>query len=170
MGSRRHLASVAYGTAHAFESRTNDVNGWWALPLLLEELPVGEDYRLDLLTGEAVPTMRHAGLAALGSAWARYFHWSLERHGLTRSQVTEATLRAVFDETSEVQSWIPDGVPDHPHRVVVQIRDDRGRVHESIAEGHCSRIRDHSDPVHRPIRSGGPRDPGRIGQRIVTLG
>jgi hypothetical protein len=167
MSSRRHLASIADGVARRFEARTNDVDGWWALPLLLEELPSDSDYRLDLVTGEAAPALDRVGLTDLGPAWARYFRWSLERHGVPQHVVSSALLRVSFDRATDVQSWIADGTPDHPHRVVVQITDDRGRVREGVAEGHSSPLSQHVDPnPNRRPRRTASRDAGRVDERM----
>jgi hypothetical protein len=55
MGQSRRLASVADGTARAFAGRNNDLDGWWAAGLLLEALPNGVYYMLDLLAGSSEP-------------------------------------------------------------------------------------------------------------------
>jgi hypothetical protein len=53
MGLQKLLLSVADGTARAFASRNNGVDGWLAVGLLVGALPPSEpDNRIDLLTGE----------------------------------------------------------------------------------------------------------------------
>lgn len=169
MGSRRHLMSVALGTAQSFASRNNDVDGWWAIGQLLAELgTVDQAYRIDLLTGEAAPVIRERGLGALGSAWANYLRWSLAQHGLSLAQIERAGLTLQFDRTTEVQSRFPGG-PDRPFRCTVEIQDDRGRLHIGSAEGHSGRLDDFPDatPYRRPMRSAGPHDPVRVLQRVA---
>ena len=92
MSSRRHLASVADGTARAFASRNNDVDGWWALGLLLDAVPPDDpDYQIDLVAGRATPETS-MGLGSLGDAWGRYLRWSLDRHRLPIGVVRSAVL------------------------------------------------------------------------------
>jgi hypothetical protein len=89
--SRRHLASVAEGTVRAFAARNNDVEGWWALGLLLDALPSDEPvYRIDLLTGEAAPVLGRTELDVLGDAWAEYFRWSVDRHDVPIIDMNES--------------------------------------------------------------------------------
>jgi hypothetical protein len=159
---------VARGTAQSFASRNNDVDGWWAIGLLLAELGTGDEaYRIDLVSGGAVPVINEPGLAALGPAWAHYLQWSLAQHGLDLAQVDQAGLTLLFDRTAEVQSRFPGG-PDRPFRCTVEIRDDRGRLHTGSAEGHSGRLDDFPDPMphRRPMRSGGPHDAVRVLQRV----
>ena len=169
MGIRRRLDSVAYGVSHAFVARDNDVDGWWALGLILAGFPPGDpDLRIDLLTGEAIPEPEADNLHALGPAWSSYLFWSIERHGVPRSAVRSATLDVSFDRTVGIQSHIPDlAVRDHPFRCVVAIGDDRGLVHTSQIEGQCARPTDFQDPnpYRRPLRSTS-RDAGRMADRI----
>jgi len=167
MGSRRHLASVAEGVARAFAMRNNDVDGWWALGLLLAAVPPGDpDYRVDLLTGAAAPVVGNE-LGALGDAWARYLRWSLQRHGIQHGAVRSAELQVRFNRLDAVTSWIPGG-RDYPFKCTVVIEDDRGRRYQRAVEGHCSRPDDFVDPNPnlRPRRSVSRHDPGRVSDRI----
>jgi hypothetical protein len=167
MTSRRLLTSVANGIAAAFESRNNDVDGWWAPGLLLGALD-DEDYQIDLRSGEASPRMRDE-LGQLGSAWARYFRWSLERHGLREELVREATLSLSFDRTETKKSRFPDAV-EVPLHVSVSLRDDRGRLYTATVDSSCGRLEDfrNPNPYRRPMRSvSRSGDPGRIDGRIA---
>jgi len=169
MASRRVLASVAYGVASAFASRNNDLNGWWVPGLLVGELtPDKPAYHLDLLTGETVPGTINPALGELGPAWARYFAWSLTRHSLPSTRVTDASLTVRFDYDVSVPSW-RFGVTDHPFLCTVTITDDRGRGYERSALSHCAPLSafDWSEPpAGRPMRSGGPHEAGRISMRV----
>lgn len=169
MGSRRHLTSVAFGTANSFVSRNNDVDGWWAIGQLLAELaPSDQGYRIDLLSGKAHPPIDERGLGGLGSAWARYLRWSLAQHGLSLDLVKRAELTLQFDRTVEVRSRFPGGL-ERPFRCIVEIQDDRDRPYIGKAVGQCGRLDDFPDPTpyRRPMRSGGPHDPVRILQRLA---
>jgi hypothetical protein len=167
MTSRRLLTSVAEGLARSFASRNNDVEGWWALGLLLAAVPPADpDYRVDLLSGQATPALEGSELSELGDAWARYLRWSIQRHGLTIDAVRDATLTVRFDRSSEVKSPFPGG-PDRSFVCIVTIEDDRGRRHERLVVGHCGRLSDFVDPSPylRPRRSAGPHEPGRVSKR-----
>ena len=156
MSSRHHLTSVADGVARAFASRNNDVDGWWALGLLISAVPPGDpDYQIDLLTGEALPAPAQPDLRLLGSAWARYLRWSLQRHDVPIAAVRSAALVVRFDRQRRVGSWIPGG-RDRPFRVTATIEDDRGHRHERVAEGHCASPDEFVDanPDLRPRRAG----------------
>jgi hypothetical protein len=168
MTSRRALASVADGTVRAFTSRNYDVDGWWALGLLLAAVPPADpDFRADLLTGDATSALQQTELSTLGGAWTRYLPWSVERHGVPIALVRSATLTVRFDRADDVASPFPGG-PDHSFVCSVSIEDDRGRLHERLAAGHCGRLSDFVDanPDLRPRRSGGPYDPGRVSLRM----
>lgn len=159
MAARRRLASVAVSTARVFASRNNDVDGWWALGLLLEWLPAGDpDYRVDLLTGVTTPRPAEQHLGALGPAMAAYFAWSLGRHRVSTAFVRSATLTLRFDRESRVRShlWEPTGRPlDHAFVCRVEVEDDRGRVSVGEVRGHCGRPADFTDPspLAQPRRS-----------------
>jgi hypothetical protein len=168
VSTRRLLTSVADGTARAFVGRNNDVGGWWALGLLLDELPADSDFTIDLLSGTATPSLLTADLADLGRAWARYFRWSLWRHGVPDAAVLTAVLTLRFDASQSVRSWLPDR-NDSPFLCAVRIEDVAGRAYEGRASGHCSRLTDcAAAPAYwRPMRSVPPHDdPGRVSERI----
>jgi hypothetical protein len=168
MTSRRRLTSVADGTARAFANRGNDVDGWWALSLLLEATtPADPDFSIDLLTGMTVPHELPDNLLQLGPAWARYLSWSLGRHRVARTRVALAHLALRFERAVAVPSHISGGT-DHPFSCTVTIEDDLGRLHESTIAGHCARRGDFTEPnpYLRPRRSAGPHDPGRVNQRL----
>ena len=162
------LMSVADGTAQAFASRGNDVDGWWALGLLLAECKSADpDYQVDLLSGAATPAHLTQALDDLGPAWARYFAWSVARHGLSPAYVRTALLAVRFDRTQVVYSHIPNNW-DRPFTCTVTILDDRGRSRERVVTGHCSRPTDFVDPNPwwRPRRSLGLHDAGRVSRRV----
>lgn len=167
MASRRVLVSVAEGVARAFANRDNDVEGWWAPALLLDATaPADPAYRVDLMTGDTFPTSLTPELDELGPAWARYFAWTLARHGVPPDRVATADLTIRFEHGS-VRSRL--GRMDWPFVSTVRIRDDRGRDYERSAISHCSRLSDFDPsepPGARPSRSAGPYDPGRVGMRV----
>lgn len=156
MGTRRLLASVAEGTARAFASRNNDIDGWWALGLLLDATPPATpDYVIDLLTGGARPTGLPGSLDALGPAWATYFEWNTERHRIHRSWLRSAELTIEFNRDVPVKSWLPSG-SDRELTCSVRIVDDRERVWRRAVQGHAGRLSDFTDPnpYWHPMRSG----------------
>jgi hypothetical protein len=169
MASRRVLVSVADGVARAFSSRNNDVEGWWVPALLLDATaPADPAYRLDLLTGRTIPTTLTAALDDLGPAWARYFSWTLARHGVPPDRVTTADLIVRFGH-DELAPWLLLGRTHRPFDCTVRIRDDRGRIYERGAISYCSRLSDFDQslpPAGRPTRSAPPYDAGRIAQRV----
>ena len=169
MASRRLLTSVANGTAAAFGSRNNDVDGWWAPGLLLDALDEkADDYRVDLITGTSLPPLEDE-LHDLGSAWARYFRWSLDRHGIRPDIVREGTLSLSFDRTRRTRSGFP-GADEVPFQITVALTDDRGRQYAATVNSSCGRLEDFRDPnpYQRPMRSTSRTgDPGRIGQRLT---
>lgn len=123
MTSRRTLASVAEGLARSFAPRNNDVEGWWALGLLLAAVPAADpEYRVDLLTGDATPALERTELSTLGDAWARYLRWSVDRHGVPIAAVRSATLTVRFDRSHVVASLFPGG-PDYSFVCSVTIED-----------------------------------------------
>ena len=169
MASRRALLGVADGTASAFANRDNDVDGWWALGLLLAETePAEPDYSLDLLTGETRPESLTPALDELGPAWARYFGWTLARQGVPSGRVATALLTVHFRRDEAVYAWYP-GIWNRPFECTVTILDDRGRRYQRTVAGQCTRLDEFGNPNHwlRPMRSEGPFDPGRVTARIA---
>jgi hypothetical protein len=149
------LSSVADGTVRSFASRNNDVDGWWALGLLLAATePADPDYGIDLVSGRTTPKKLSGALDELGMAWAAYFEWSLSRHRVARELVTRADLALTFDRDTEVGSW-PLGGRDRPFVCRVAIEDVRGRQYQATAAGHCGLLDDFPDgpPAARPRRS-----------------
>jgi hypothetical protein len=169
MASRRVLASVADGVARAFANRDNDVEGWWAPALLMDATaPADPAYRLDLMTGETIPTSLTPALDELGPAWARYFAWTLARHGVPSDRVVTAALTLRFEYNGSAP-WLLLGRTHRPFACTVRIRDDRGRDYERSAVSYCSRLSDFdpsAPPAGRPMRSAGPYDAGRVAQRV----
>ena len=169
MASRRVLAGVAHGTANAFANRDNDVDGWWALGLLLAETePAEPDYSLDLLTGKTQPESLTPALDELGPAWARYFGWTIARHGVPSDRVATAQLTVQFRRDEAVYAIYP-GIWNRPFECTVTILDDRGRKYQRTVVGQCTRLGEFGNPNHwlRPRRSAGPFDPGRVTRRIA---
>jgi hypothetical protein len=149
------LSSVADGTVRSFVSRNNDVDGWWALGLLLAATdPAEPDYGIDLLSGRTTPEKLSGALDELGMAWAAYFDWSLSRHRVARERVTRADLALSFDRDTRVGAW-PLGSHDRPFVCRVAIEDVRGRQYRATAAGHCGLLDDFRDepPPARPMRS-----------------
>jgi len=166
---RNRFDSVARSTADAFASRNNDVDGWWAPGLLLDALSPGDsDYRIDLLTGNATPTPTDSRLISLGPAWAAYFSWSIERHGLAKGITQAAELVLTFDRITLVPGWIP-GARDSPFTCRVTVVHDTNHKHEAVVAGHCSRLSEFqssSAPERKPWRSTGRGQPPRVLERI----
>jgi hypothetical protein len=155
MSRIQSLSSVADGIVRSFVSRNNDVDGWWALGLLLAATePAEPDYGIDLLSGTTTPKKLSRALGELGAAWAAYFDWSLSRHGVARERVSRAHLALTFDRETHVGSG-PLGGADRPFVCRVAIDDIRGRQYQATADGQCGLLDGFPEgpPAARPLRS-----------------
>ena len=138
MASRRHLTSVAEGVARAFAGRNNDVDGWWALGVLLAAVPADNPtVEIDLVSGETSPEFANevSGLRLLPATWSGYFRWSVEHHGLSFGVVRAARLAVRFDLGDPRQSTFERDT--YPFTCTVTIEDDRGHRRERSVEGRC---------------------------------
>lgn len=142
MASRSVLRSVAHDLAHSFVSRNNDVDGYWALGLILAEaLDRSEPKpRIDLITGAS-----SAAFGGLPLAWVPGWYVSMcssliERQGLARSRVQGAVLSVGFElEPDRLRRSASPQIPPRSQRFTctAQIVDDRGRCWAASCAGAC---------------------------------
>ena len=122
--------------SHSFVSRYNDVDGYWALGLILDQVAAGVDRepRIDLITGVSSAAFADPPLAWVPPWYVQMLRSQIEGRGLV-SRVQGATLTLSFDLTQRV----PYGVHLvlRPFTCRVQITDDRGRIWRRHQDRRC---------------------------------
>jgi hypothetical protein len=108
---RKRMNHVATGLLHSFCSRCNDLDGFWALGMLYEEVQSAPYcVELDLLMQTALPAGYHAGRIA--AHYAEYFRRALSKKNLRAEDFTAATVtvqfKAVIPSTRFPPHWIGD--------------------------------------------------------------
>jgi hypothetical protein len=135
----KHLRSVAHNFGHSFVSRENHDHA-------TGDYVIGQLARAAVSSGEPELFMdvlaRTAGpppllTTVVRRSLARYAGWFgelLRSHGIAAEAITHATLRVRFD-LSRVD--VPGRIGPYmlPFRCVVEITDDRGRVHTGTVPG-----------------------------------
>lgn len=124
MARRKILKGIASGLISSFNSRNNDVEGYWGLGMLKAH---AQHVTISLLDGGVSPaTDRFALMAAI---YRRQLMAAMERHQLPSSWVVSAVITVAFEPAS------PELLA--PYRCTCAIVDDLGAVHAASAEGRC---------------------------------
>ena len=132
MAKRNRIKGIAYGIAHSFTSRNNDINGFWALGVYYKIVSRYQNrLTIDLLTGRSEPKQNH-------STWKfqKFLFNQLAKNGLNNSNVTKALIIIDFDVQSEEKQqskpyW------GEPFICRVELIDDLGKIHKIITGGMC---------------------------------
>ncbi|MDB5791596.1 MAG: hypothetical protein JWQ80_1620 [Massilia sp.] len=111
MAIRKRMNHVAAGLLASFYSRCNDLEGFWALGMLYEEVQA-EPYRveLDLLARTATPTGHNAVLIA--ARYADFLRHALLKKNLRVEELTEATVTVQFKADIPRQYFQPHWIGD----------------------------------------------------------
>lgn len=111
MAIRQRMNHVAAGLLHSFYSRCNELEGYWALGKLYEEVQ-SEPYRveLDLLARTATPAGRNAVIIAV--QYADFLRRALSKKDLRVDDLTEATVTVQFKANVPDVRFQPDWIGD----------------------------------------------------------
>jgi hypothetical protein len=129
----RELESVVRGVVASFVSRNNDVDGWWAVGLLLAAVdPTDPSLTIDLMTGDSAPDLSGdgSGLQFLAKTWAATFARLVESQGV-RHAPTSALLRVLYVPMNLRKGEL------YGFRCEVDVRDHRGRQFLAVKGGFC---------------------------------
>ena len=95
MAIRKRMNHVAAGLLHSFNSRCNDLDGFWTMGMLYEEVQ-WEPYcvELDLLARTATPAGHNAVLIA--GRYGDFLRHALLKKNVRAEDLTEATVTVQF--------------------------------------------------------------------------
>ena len=120
MALRKRMNHVAAGLLGSFNGRDNDLDGFWAIGMLYEELR-SAPYRveLDLLTPTATPVGSSAVLIA--GRYADFLRHALVKKNLQAQDLLEATVTLQFKADSPGRYFPPHLIGD-PYTCTVTLR------------------------------------------------
>lgn len=120
MAIRKRMNHVAAGLLHSFSSRCNDLEGFWALGMLYDEVQ-SEPYRveLDLLARTATPAGPNA--LAIAGRYAEFLRRALLKKKLRVEDLTAAAVTLQFKADVPGRRFQPDSIGD-PFACTVTLR------------------------------------------------
>jgi hypothetical protein len=138
MPRRKELRGVASGLLGAFLSRTNDVEGYWALGKLYAHALKADVPQVFVDLMDATVTPPGAEFHGMAADFARALTIQLAGRSIPADWVKQATICIEFSKKKN--SYGPGDV----FNGTVALMDDRGRTHHAKASGVCW--------VHDPFR------------------
>lgn len=131
------LQSVAHDIACACVGRNNDLNGYWALGILMAVARDREIERIefDLLLGTA--SQADERLIDLGPVYSGLLFKQMERRKIARRRIVRAAVGFSFDFGRSRPSPFSDQLVEHPFAVTVTIHDHSTLVHEECKKEWC---------------------------------
>lgn len=153
MAIRKRMNHVAAGLLHSFSSRNNDVEGFWGLGMLYDEVQ-SAPYRveLDLLARTATPAGHNAVLIA--GRYAHFLRHALSKKNLRAEDLAAATVTLQFKADAPRQYFPPDWIGDvFTCTVTLRTSDEKasytayGKCMPTSARGFCRSTR--ANPAQR---------------------
>ena len=149
MARRKELGSIASAIAGSFNSRNNDVDGYWGIGKLYKLVADLPDKKVDLeLLGKTIQPKSHDFDLMLQIYQKKLLGYLLHR-GIPKEWVNTATISIKFEIEFEPKHYYWRSPLGKPCEVKCDLEDDIGRKHIAYAYNNC---RPH-DPS-RETRSG----------------
>lgn len=137
MGRRRELGSIASGIIGSFNSRNNDIDGYWGIGKLYKVVAQLERkiVSIDLSNKAMRPTSNEFG------SMVTFYHNMLTRllvkHGIPEKWVISANITVEFEATFVHEHHYWRSELGHPCNLKCYIYDDKGREHIAYAYNNC---------------------------------
>ncbi len=138
MARRRELKNIANGLLNSFNSRNNDIDGYWGIGVLClfaKDNEISEVW-FDLMNRESSGAPSPIG--ALTARYREMLDRLLERRGLPGTWVKSAELSICFDAPFEHKFHYFGSALGVKHYIcTLEITDDLGHKHSARADGNC---------------------------------
>jgi hypothetical protein len=133
MARRKELGSIASGIVGSFNSRNNDVDGYWGIGKLYTfvEKSSGKQVVFELL-GNSIRPHTHEFDALLAFYREKLLGY-LEGHGIPKGWIKSVTISASFEIVFQPKYHFWRSALGKPCEVKCDIEDDNGRHHIAYA-------------------------------------
>lgn len=137
MGRRNDLKGVATGLVDKFNSRNNDLNGYWGIGKLCEltESQNISSVRLELLINVIEP--KNNAFAEMMDTFTLWLENQLHKQAIPTEWVTKVIITVHFDQEYDRRYHWPRVTGGSPYICTCQIIDDHGRVRTANSGGYC---------------------------------
>jgi hypothetical protein len=131
------LKGIAHGLLRTFVSRNNDLNGYWGLGVLrlfseTNRMPV---ITLELLDKE--PNLSDSPIHATRDIYQKWFYSAIEKFGIYRSEIAQASISIRFSTFDELPSTVRD-TRGEPYECIVNIVRVDGKKYQASKVGVCA--------------------------------
>ncbi|MFZ6748862.1 hypothetical protein [Undibacterium sp. Ren11W] len=137
MARRTNLGSVSSGLIGSFNSRNNDVGGYWGIGKLFSFANSGnvDTVSIDLLSGAiSPPTDQFASLIAFYRAMLEA---RLKGQGISAAWVSKAVITVKFNQAFDHKYHYFRSALGTPYVCKCEIIDDNGKMHCAAAGNNC---------------------------------
>jgi len=137
MARRRELKGIASGIAESFNSRNNDVDGYWGVGKLykLVEDSKKKEVEVDLINLIIVP--HSTEFNSLMRTYQEMFFELLQRHIIPAEWIVSVKITACFETVIPEKQHYWRGGLGRPCLITCVITDDNGRTHLAQAYNNC---------------------------------
>lgn len=138
MARRRELKNIANGVLSSFNSRNNDVDGYWGIGMLCLFAKNHEmsEVRFDLMRRES--SAAPSPIGPLAAHYREKLDHLLEIRGLPSTWIKSAKLSVCFDAPFEHKfNYFGSALGGKPYMCTLEIIDDLGRKHGARTGGNC---------------------------------
>jgi hypothetical protein len=137
MARRRELGSIASGIIGSFNSRNNDIEGYWGIGKLYKLVALREKKTvlIDLKSRVMSPTSNEFDVML--TFYHNMLTRLLEKHKITLAWVTSVSISVEFESTYEDKYHYWRSALGNPCKLKCEILDDNGRKHNAYAYNNC---------------------------------
>ena len=137
MARRKELAGIASGLIGSFNSRNNDVGGYWAIGQLKSYAAINgfSTVMFNLLLSESVPEIRLPNKVA--SSYSIKLYTLLKLQSIPVSWVQEATITIQFTGVTPTPKEVFRHLPGDFYRCSCELIDDNRKSHTASDYGFC---------------------------------
>ena len=137
MARRRELGSIASGIIGSFNSRNNDIDGYWGIGKIYNLVVTRESktVSIDLKNKAISPTSNE--FDAMLTFYHNMLTCLLEKHDIPLEWVTSVNISVEFEATYEDKYHYWRSALGNPCKLQCEILDDNGRIHNAYAYNNC---------------------------------
>ena len=136
MARRKELKNIASGLIGSFNSRNNDVDGYWALGKLYRFANAcnTDTVSIELISGWIKP--QTDAFQSIVAVYRAMLTAQLRARGIPIEWVAEVIFTTKFNQAYQAD-YHRRGSPGNPYICECEIIDDRARVHKAVAGNSC---------------------------------